>query len=202
MSWFGLLIFLVWLSCFASTLLGLRKAPSRLERWADRNGLKIMDREQPGSFNSPFTKRTTAQSVYRVAFEDNQGRRRLAWAMCGSPLLGSWSDQVEVRWDKDGGPSDVDRRWLDSPAMIRHRRETIVVWGFRYLLVGVGVGLGVGFLLLLLAGGPLDRVIVPFLAISSIIGAIVGGVSGGVGGVIHARLKAQQREKYNDPQQR
>src|SRR5262245_59194784 len=137
-----ILFSLVWLLGFAFMILGLRKAPSRLERWADRSGFKIIDREQqPWTFHSPFSKRTTAQVVYRVLFEDQEGRRRLASAMCGSPTLGPWSVRVEIRWDEDGLPPAVDRRWRDLPAMIRHQRETVVAWGLRYLLVGVSLGL-------------------------------------------------------------
>jgi hypothetical protein len=118
--------------------------------------------------------------------------------MCGSPVLGAWSDLVEVQWAKDRGPSDGYHRLLESRAILRHRHQTIVAWGFRYLLAGVGMGLGVGLILWLLI--PLDGVqnqkaTLLFLAIALIIGAVVGGVLGSVGGVIHFRMKLDASKK-------
>jgi hypothetical protein len=83
--------------------------------------------------------------------------------------------------------------------MIRHRREMVVAWGFRYLLVGAGMGLAFGASLLVLvsdlASGRIQKGVVPVLAIFTFCGAVVGGASGVVGGLSYIRLKHNAPKK-------
>jgi hypothetical protein len=115
MTWLGLLLFLVWIIGFPYLMIGLSKAPSRLQDWADRHRLKIIDRWQPlFPWRGPFPGRTSSQTVYRAVFEDNKGERRSAWVLCGSPLRGSWVDQVDVRWDETEVWPPPTTRWFET----------------------------------------------------------------------------------------
>jgi hypothetical protein len=92
-TWLGLLLFLVWIVGFPYLMIGLSKAESRLQNWADRHRLKIIERRQPlFTWKGPFPGRTSSQTLYWAVFEDNNGERRSAWVLCGSPLRGSWVD--------------------------------------------------------------------------------------------------------------
>jgi hypothetical protein len=193
MHWFGLLFFVAWLIVFSFMMLGLRQASEKIRRWAERNGLRVVDSEQTMPFGGPFAGTTSSQTLYRVVFEDRERFQRSAWVRCGSPFLGSWSDLVEVRWD-DERPADSSAGSLNLPSEIRRRRRTVWKWSFRYLPIGSGIGLGVGVILLQSAGG-LGRGTTPFLAIATFIGAIVGLAAGCMGGFLSSRGKPQFAKK-------
>ena len=97
-----------------------------LERWAERNGCRIIDADYRNFFRGPFFWTTAkGQTVYRVTVEVKGGVRR-GWVRCGSWGLGLFSDQAEVRWDaapavesrRDGAPAPAAHpmhdRWLDG----------------------------------------------------------------------------------------
>jgi hypothetical protein len=84
-----------------------------LERWAERNGYRIIDAGYRNFFRGPFFWTTAkGQTVYRVTVEVQGGVRR-GWVRCGGRRLGLFSDWAEVRWDE---PPALDDRWGRPPA--------------------------------------------------------------------------------------
>jgi hypothetical protein len=195
MAWLGLLLFLVWIVGFSYQMIGLRKAPSRLRNWADQNRLKIIGRREPWfTWRRPFAGRTSSQTLYRVVFEDTRGEGRSAWVLCGSPLRGSWVDQVEVRWDETDVAPPPTALWFETQAG-RQLVKTMGRLGFRCLLLGPCVGLCIGVVLLLSTGLIPSVVAVPLLSISVVLGAVVGGLLGMVGGALAASIKRDTKLK-------
>jgi hypothetical protein len=95
-----------------------RRSRGLLDRWAERNGYRIIDSEYRKFFRGPFFWSTSKdQTVYRVTVELEKGRMLTGWVRCGSRFLGLLSDKVEVRWDEapaaDGSKPMYDR-WLDA----------------------------------------------------------------------------------------
>jgi hypothetical protein len=196
MTWFYFLFFAVWLFGFPYLMLGLRKAPSRLQAWADRHRLKIIERREPWlAWSGPFFARTTVQVVYRVVFEDEKGQRRSAWVLCGGPVRGSWVDQVDVRWDNRE----------DSTLQFGHESETQVgrrlFVAMRHRLVLRGVLLGpcfgicIALVMLQLTGLMPSKVVVPMLVISIIFGAVVGALLGMAGGAFTLWMAQNIKDK-------
>ncbi len=190
MSWFYLLLFLLVIIGLPYQLIGLRKSSSRLQDWADRHRLKIIERREPWfTWTGPFAGRTSSQALFWVAFEDDKGQRRSAWVLCGSPLRGSWVDKVDARWDEtEASPSPTARRF-EPPADHRLLFKSVGVLGFRWLLLGPCLGLSIGLVMLLLTGLILSRAAAPLLTISVLLGAVVGGSLGMVGGAILSWMK-------------
>src|ERR1700722_5998834 len=75
-----------------------------LQKWADENGLQIMQKEQhylslTGAFKWWTNSRN--QIVYSLKVRDREGHERSGWVRCGSYLGGVFfSDKIEVRWDQ------------------------------------------------------------------------------------------------------
>src|SRR5262249_46660716 len=150
MAWLGLLLFMVWIVGFPYHMIGLPKAPSRLRNWADRHRLEIVERWEPRfTWNGPFAGRTSSQALYRVVCVDDKGERRSAWVLCGSPLRGSWVDQVEVRWDEAGVAPSPNTLWFETLAG-RRLLKTVGALGLCCLLLGPCLGLCIGLVMLLL----------------------------------------------------
>jgi hypothetical protein len=87
-----------------------------LDRWAERNGYRIIDADYRNFFRGPFFWTTArGQSVYRVTVE-LKGDVLKGWVRCGSRWFGLLSDQVEVRWDEAPAKaaSPMRDRWLDG----------------------------------------------------------------------------------------
>ena len=83
-----------------------------LERWAERNGYRIIDADYRNFFRGPYFWTTAkGQTVYRVNVEVKGGVRR-GWVRCGSWGLGLFSDRTEVRWDETPAVAD---RWGEAP---------------------------------------------------------------------------------------
>lgn len=76
------------------------RSGSLLQRWAEQNGYRLIDREYRTFLRGPFFLTTAkGQTVYYVTVEDCEGRRRKGWVRCGGWFLGLLSDNVEVLWD-------------------------------------------------------------------------------------------------------
>jgi hypothetical protein len=199
MSSLCLLLFLVWTVVFAVYIAGMRRLPRRLQLWADRNSLTIVGRTEPlFAWKGPFAERTAAQNLYRVVFEDAKGQRRSAWVLCGHPLLGSWADRVEVRWDHD--QDDHESKFPSacevlSPADRRLLAETMRASVVRCLLLGVGVGAGIAVVALVVTGLARSYAAVPMMVIGIMLGAIVGGLFGIVLGVLVYRARQGIKSK-------
>jgi hypothetical protein len=199
MSWFYLLLFLVWIFGFTYSMSGLRKAPGRLQSWADRHGLAIIDRKEPVlAWKGPFGKRTSAQRLYRVIVEDEKGHRRSAWVLCGKPLLGSWADQVEVRWDQD---RDEDASSFQSACIVlspddnRLLTETMRASIFGCSLLGCCLGVGIAVDALIVTGLIWSNAAALMLVIGIVLGVIVGGLFGIVHGALAYRTKDRIKHK-------
>src|SRR5262249_54158005 len=93
------------------------RSRSLLERWAERNGFRILRSEYRYMFRGPYYWTTSkGQTVYRVTVEDKAGLVRNGWVRCGGWWLGLMSDHVEARWD-DIPPepkASMRDRWLDN----------------------------------------------------------------------------------------
>jgi hypothetical protein len=196
MVWFELLLFLVWIIGFPYLMIGLRKAPSRLQDWADRHRLKIIDRRVPlFTWKGPFPGRSSSQTLFRAVFEDNKGERRSAWVLCGSPLRGSWVDQVDVRWDETEVSPPPTAFWFETQAGRRFLVRSMGGLGIRCLFLGPCVGLCLGVAMLLSTGLFRSPVAPPLLVISVVLGVVVGGLLGMVGGAVLAWRKHDTKLK-------
>ncbi|HZS94004.1 MAG TPA: hypothetical protein VFA78_04345 [Chloroflexota bacterium] len=79
-----------------------KRARSILDRWARRNGYRIIDREVRLLRRGPFFLTTGQnQEVYRVTVEDGNRRVRRGYVRCGGFLFGLLSDRADVRWDPE-----------------------------------------------------------------------------------------------------
>jgi hypothetical protein len=84
------------------------RSAALLERWAEENGLTIVDRRLWRLFRGPFPWTTAkGQSVYRVTVVDSSNRERSGWVRCGSFAFGLVSDKVRVRWDEPATPAET-----------------------------------------------------------------------------------------------
>ena len=98
----GLFMLLLMLSLVAmGSAWHFRRSRSLLERWAERNGYRIMAAEYRHVLRGPFFWTSSkGQTVYRVTVEVTGGVRT-GWVRCGSWWLGLLSDRAEVRWDEE-----------------------------------------------------------------------------------------------------
>jgi hypothetical protein len=77
-----------------------RRADNLLSSWAARNGYRIIESERRKILKGPFfLTSSNNQIVYRVTVQDTYGNVHRGWVRCGSYNLGSWTDEVAVRWD-------------------------------------------------------------------------------------------------------
>ena len=103
-----------------------RRSRTLLERWAERNGYRIIDADYRNFFRGPFFWTTAkGQTVHRVTVEV-KGVVQTGWVRCGTWRLGLFSDRAEVRWDETpagGGRRNeapaqaanlMHDRWLDG----------------------------------------------------------------------------------------
>jgi hypothetical protein len=82
-----------------------KKSLHMLDRWAGRNGLRIVSCERRRFARGPFFwSASKHQVVYRIAVRGVDGRTWEGWARCGSWMLGLWANQVDVRWDEIPSP--------------------------------------------------------------------------------------------------
>jgi hypothetical protein len=71
----------------------------RIERWAVRNGLRLISADlPPGSRGETF---------FRLEVVDGFGRHHRGWARCRRWYGVNWFEQVEVVWDVPVDPSAV-----------------------------------------------------------------------------------------------
>jgi hypothetical protein len=94
----ALLIPLVVGLALAGAYYGDRKCRQHLESWATENGYVLLSATRSW-FSFRFFFRSDDQRVYEILLRDAAGGERVAWARVGGYFLGSWSDQVDVRWD-------------------------------------------------------------------------------------------------------
>lgn len=71
-----------------------------LQKWADANGYRIVERKRAWMKGPFFWTGSDGQTVYRVVVDDGSAILRGAWVLCGSSMWGLWSDRTEVRWDE------------------------------------------------------------------------------------------------------
>ena len=76
------------------------RAASILERWAARNGYRIVQKEIRHFRRGPYFFTTSSgQQVYRVIVEDRDGYIRQGYVRCGGFFLGMLSDRADAQWD-------------------------------------------------------------------------------------------------------
>jgi hypothetical protein len=97
----GLFMLLLVFSLFAMGLTWhFHRSRSLLERWAERNGYRILAAEYRQVVRGPFFWTSSkGQTVYRVTVQVTGGVRT-GWVRCGGWWLGLLSDHAEVRWDE------------------------------------------------------------------------------------------------------
>ena len=77
-----------------------KKSRLLIDKWAARNGYRILNRRFQLFWRGPFWWRSSkGQLVYRVTIQDAAGNIRRAWIRCGGFFVGLLSDQVTVEWD-------------------------------------------------------------------------------------------------------
>src|SRR5690242_18875976 len=101
----GALAALVIAGVLASTRRKKRRDTAMVQRWAERNGLKLLYvRERAFREPGPFPLwGSNRQPNYFLRVQDGDGRERSGWVRLGTLLSGtsgSGEDQVEVEWDK------------------------------------------------------------------------------------------------------
>jgi hypothetical protein len=85
------IVFVVGLHWRASTL---------LYDWAARNGYRIIESERRRYRKGPFFFTSSNQQVvFRVTVQDVYGNVRQGWVRCGSYNLGTWTNDVDFRFD-------------------------------------------------------------------------------------------------------
>jgi hypothetical protein len=83
-----------------------QRPPVILERWADRNGYRIVDQSYCWFWAGPFFMRCgRGQMVYRITVEDEDGERWKGHVRLGHWLIGLLSDEVAEAWDAGHEPS-------------------------------------------------------------------------------------------------
>jgi hypothetical protein len=88
------------LALMAMAVLHFSRSRKILERWAERNGYRILQAQRRTFLRGPFFFYTAkGQEVFRVTVEDPQGQVRHGFVRCGSFWLGVLSDRADVRWD-------------------------------------------------------------------------------------------------------
>lgn len=71
-----------------------------INQWAEQNDFKLIRSKQAYFFKGPFTfSYSEGQPVYRVTVEDKNGLTRSGWLRCGTWMMGTLSDNADVRWD-------------------------------------------------------------------------------------------------------
>ncbi|HWP40300.1 MAG TPA: hypothetical protein VNL70_05195 [Tepidisphaeraceae bacterium] len=77
-----------------------RRSQTLLERWAERNGFRLISHEYRWIRRGPFWWRTgEGQSVYRIEVIDADGMHRSGYVRVGGWFLGLFSDVASVEWD-------------------------------------------------------------------------------------------------------
>lgn len=88
-------------ACFvAATASTHVQAVAVLERWAKREGYRVVRRERRDFFRGPHFGGPGRDIIFKVTVEDRAGVRRVAWVDCGNSF---WDDdpRPEVLWDPD-----------------------------------------------------------------------------------------------------
>ena len=98
MQWFSVAVFLalgllIWLWRFG-------RAGSMVDRWAERNGYRLIASEYRTLWQGPFFwPHSKGQMVYHVTVETPDGQQRHGFVRVGGWLTGLLSDRVDVRWE-------------------------------------------------------------------------------------------------------
>jgi hypothetical protein len=80
-----------------------RRAEFLLQQWAERNELRILEKEERKLFRGPFSwDSSRGQMVYRVTVADKAGNTHSGFVRLGSWARGIFSDKAEVKWDEEG----------------------------------------------------------------------------------------------------
>lgn len=102
MEAFGMAAFVVFLFLLmgGSMLWHFSRSGDVLQKWADENGFRLIERHYHHFRRGPFFWTTSkGQTVYRVTVQDANGNTRSGWVRCGSWMWGLASNRAEVRWD-------------------------------------------------------------------------------------------------------
>jgi hypothetical protein len=77
------------------------RADSLLQGFLVRNGFRLIEKQRVWFFRGPFFFTTgKGQEVYYVTVQDRHGSIRSRYVRCGGWILGMFSNNVEVRWDR------------------------------------------------------------------------------------------------------
>lgn len=76
------------------------KADRMLEKWADQNSLKVIEKESANFGDGPIGRRGSATFVkYRIKTVDSGGRERNGVITLGNENTGVLSDEIRISWD-------------------------------------------------------------------------------------------------------
>ncbi len=80
----------------------LARSQALLDRWAEREGLRLLEVQRAWFWRGPFWLRSNqGHQVFRIRAEDDQGRTRRGYVRVGGWFAGILSDQVTVQWDDE-----------------------------------------------------------------------------------------------------
>lgn len=78
-----------------------KRGQTLVERWAARNGFRLISTEYRWIRRGPFWWRTSkGQSVYHVEVCDGNGEYRSGYVRVGSWIGGLFTDVADVKWDR------------------------------------------------------------------------------------------------------
>lgn len=79
-----------------------RTADARLERWAQENGYRVIDKQSanPAGTGPIYGRSRNTQVVYRVIVEDARSEHRRALIKIGSPSQGVLAADFSVEWQQ------------------------------------------------------------------------------------------------------
>ena len=76
-------------------------ARRKIERWARRQGLQLLEFKGAPAWRGPRAwRRTENQEDYQILVQDASGRRRRGWLLYTSPWHSLGPQHVEVRWEE------------------------------------------------------------------------------------------------------
>jgi hypothetical protein len=97
-----LIVVAILIVCVVVLLSQIVRGDNLLQSWAERNGFRIIDSQRRFFRRGPFFWTTGGgQTVFYVCVEDAAHNRRSGFVRCGDWGVGTFSGNVEVRWDDE-----------------------------------------------------------------------------------------------------
>jgi hypothetical protein len=116
--WVAIPFFVVWCWVMGSFVFsGWRIVPRALDRWANEQGYKIVQKTAAGLFKRAAVGASNCQVVYTIVVEDGKGTTRSGLVKIGDywwPSLSLDRCPIEVRWDETRKVPNLWDREIDG----------------------------------------------------------------------------------------